>query len=171
MTLDHSGNRAPGPPGWARGVGAACGALAALGLLVVTAITTANLLARWLGLTAPEWVLPLQSEIIAWSMMAGLVTCAASHSWLINLDILAFRESPRRQARLEAGRHAACAVVFGYLTYVAFTTWWKLYRSGLPSIDIVNLPAWVPATGFVLFFGLAALVEVGRTWTSSSRSA
>jgi TRAP-type C4-dicarboxylate transport system permease small subunit len=167
MTLGHSHD---GAPGWARRLGAACGALAALGLLAVTAIATTNLAARWLGLTAPEWVLPLQSEIVAWSMMAGLVTCVASPSWLINLDVLAFA-SHRPQARLEAGRHAVCAAVFGSLTYVASTTWWKLFRSGLPSTDIVNLPAWVPASGLVVFFGLAALVEVGRTWTSYSRSA
>lgn len=149
-------------------VGGLFGALSAILILVVLALTFANVAGRYL-LGAPI----LGAEEATGFLVVAIVMFGAAEAYRrgdhIRIDILTGRLGPKGQARLDALSHLAVIGLSAALTVTGWHTVTFSRAFGAYSSGYLELPMWIPQSSLVIGGVLLGLLAFLRLFDMAAR--
>jgi TRAP-type C4-dicarboxylate transport system permease small subunit len=134
--------------------------LAAALLLVGVAINIANVIGRYLLLTAIYWAEEAMIYLAIWSIFLAAIAIAYDRADL-NMDLLSARLPARWRRRCDGVIAAVCIATFGFMVWQCIAIMRLLVRNGQKSLAL-EIPMAVPQSALLIGFAALALATAVR---------
>jgi C4-dicarboxylate transporter DctQ subunit len=136
--------------------------LAAVSLLLITAVNVANVVARYIFTSPFAWAEELMIYLMILIVFAGCVT-ATWHQIHIRIDMLTVLLNPRVQVVVNVVVTAVGVVALALIIKASLVSIERLYRFEQLSLAL-EAPLWIPQSFVSLGLSIVAVMMVVRLW-------